>query len=933
MRNSKVYLVLLVTVMMSFVSTSAYAIAGTNCYFVPEGGSGYNFAATPIPASFFDPGSDPFTGSVCLFGLSDTIIDRLDTFSLPTCSSSDTVQIEIVQLDLVSCQPITVSGSIPPEWNVAVDLSVVSPTPPSTLTATKTHCNGGTYDAVLYVQPRFIFTRVSNPLDVRVFDTGIETIPPLQLSEVAPGTWQDTSPVGTPPCDGNDFFAAGLTPFVMQSSGGVFVLELLAPQSDGCIVSDNSVGTADLPASCDYMPILGPMYITEGLPIATTIELYPVLTNHANVIRVGASNLGGEVECFNSTLDLQINGTGDLANFNRNINIPVNCKVHTGPRKLGDPVQTFPNEMFKLEGQIFGDPDFDLLKITGGTGFGLPSPGHTSLTQLPSGDFAVDSFFDITYEIEFIGAPGSTLEGMSGTTTGTVTIQQGDAFRDYYSGLPHKAMGLCDMVSDGGGWTICSNIGSSGEDGVEIDLGKADGFAFEVDFGQAGSLGPNSLFSYDSGKDIVYQITETNSGQAALCIDDPPGYDGNLAILSVRISLNGVVVDSNTFTSPLPDSLIVGDIGSNGPDGVMCESGHGIGCADPDIELSAMDSDYPANWPYMTITLPASTTLTLAGSTAVVGDQIHFYLSKPESCDDGDRCEDTDLSVTLRAANTGDIRIRNEKIIKFGATHSALGQAKMYGNGCYRESGWYEASSCGGGLTIYNIGSSGEDGVSIDLPNDIAKEHIYIAYLGDANSTPDGSFIEVTAKGLLNAVPDQNISIIRHEDIGSQVRTSIEYLVPIVPGSLNVEYYLDGQLVAAEPNISPLSRWLGESGPSDFEISWDWTSWELDYGWTYPPAERIMITLLAGGEILVDEVRVSGSTTATFGGYSSMELRAANLPALKITREKTTYKPRCGDANYPYPPGDVDHNCIFDFRDFAEIANYWLQCKGPFGCL
>ncbi len=193
-----------------------------------------------------------------------------------------------------------------------------------------------------------------------------------------------------------------------------------------CIAPDNSVGTADLPVDCNYAAILGPMYIIDGLGGAT-IELDPTLKNHMNVIRVGASRLGGEMDVFESTLELQMSGTGPLAGFNRNINMLVNCEVHTGPRNPGDPVQTFPNEMFRLEGHIFGDPDFAMLKIIGGTSFGLPSPGHTTLTQVPISNFAVDSFFDITYEIEYIGAPSSVLDGMSGTTTGTVTLQQGNA--------------------------------------------------------------------------------------------------------------------------------------------------------------------------------------------------------------------------------------------------------------------------------------------------------------------------------------------------------------------------------------------------------------------------------------------------------------------------------------------------------------------------
>ena len=85
----------------------------------------------------------------------------------------------------------------------------------------------------------------------------------------------------------------------------------------------------------------------------------------------------------------------------------------------GSPVQSFLTELMGIQGQLPpGDPDFDLLRITAGSLFGWPSPGQTVLTQSGS-DWAVDSFFDITYRIDFVGHSGSPLGGMSGSTTGT----------------------------------------------------------------------------------------------------------------------------------------------------------------------------------------------------------------------------------------------------------------------------------------------------------------------------------------------------------------------------------------------------------------------------------------------------------------------------------------------------------------------------------
>jgi hypothetical protein len=197
-----------------------------------------------------------------------------------------------------------------------------------------------------------------------------------------------------------------------------------AAQGVVCELPDNGSGTIDLPPNCSD-GYAGHMAILSGLPPGSTIEIEASLRNFINVTRTPGGTMGGELQMWDAQLDMAMTGTGMLAGYTRWVTMSVHGRSQSAPRVPYQPVQSFDTEMLQLMGQITGDPDFDLLRVTGGTDFGMSSPGHTTLTLLPSGPWNVDSFFDITYRIDFVGAPGGILAGMSGSTPGTDRFQAG----------------------------------------------------------------------------------------------------------------------------------------------------------------------------------------------------------------------------------------------------------------------------------------------------------------------------------------------------------------------------------------------------------------------------------------------------------------------------------------------------------------------------
>ncbi len=165
---------------------------------------GGDAASSPeIPADFFTyddingPHSEPFAGQACLEGVpdvewayADTLVRRwADPFHPRDLSPKPrTVEAEIFALRLRSIEDIAVNYDDGSTEYFAVEV-MLSPTqkPPNlgTVTATRTHCNGGTYDSVLYVCPLFKFIGVRGTLDLDACGSGWDPVTLLQTGN----TW------------------------------------------------------------------------------------------------------------------------------------------------------------------------------------------------------------------------------------------------------------------------------------------------------------------------------------------------------------------------------------------------------------------------------------------------------------------------------------------------------------------------------------------------------------------------------------------------------------------------------------------------------------------------------------------------------------------------------------------------------------------------
>jgi len=221
-----------------------------------------------IPADFFGPGSDPFFSVIPVEGIgadlgfgpsnfelfsvygsgtfslfldsdpflldTDTVIERQGAANLPNIGDTDTIPIEIVELNLVSTSPITATfngGMDPQLWDVEVQL--FGSQTPGTMTITRTGPSSGTFDSILPVAPVFTFTQLSFPFNI------LQIQPPefntVLTSTNTPWSLQTPSPIGGTyiPIDTSALLLAGVSsismwmiPVVVVGIGiGIFVIK------------------------------------------------------------------------------------------------------------------------------------------------------------------------------------------------------------------------------------------------------------------------------------------------------------------------------------------------------------------------------------------------------------------------------------------------------------------------------------------------------------------------------------------------------------------------------------------------------------------------------------------------------------------------------------------------------------------------------------
>jgi len=127
--------------------------------------------------------------------------------------------------------------------------------------------------------------------------------------------------------------------------------------------------------------------------------------------------LEGETQGLVADLVLSLQGTGELAGFERTLTLPATAQTMTAPWAKTPGPQHFQTQLQSLSATLPpGDPDFASLSVLGGEVYGFASPGHTTYRPSGTGLWSVDAWLDAGLRVSFTGRAGGALAGFAGQT-------------------------------------------------------------------------------------------------------------------------------------------------------------------------------------------------------------------------------------------------------------------------------------------------------------------------------------------------------------------------------------------------------------------------------------------------------------------------------------------------------------------------------------
>jgi hypothetical protein len=422
--------------------------------------------------------------------------------------------------------------------------------------------------------------------------------------------------------------------------------------------------------------------------------------------------------------------------------------------------------------------------------------------------------------------------------------------RPIFFGLPHSPLGQALLQTGANGEVIISNIGSSGNDGARIDLGEAEGWGFTIDTIDYGS--PVGAFKQWTMRGTIDGLPD----QEAWTERHELIPDGATKALKVSLDAGGLGATTNELQLFDGGSLLYTSLTPSGE--LYSFVANGSTNPPPMFLVAQWDATcvvlHPADpWPLR----PRGTAL-----------QIHPWNKIVSYAEDPTRSFTYRTAIESRAANVGTSVLHDEALVVLGKKAvRARGGALL------------EASN--GHLTVTNLGSSGQDGVEISLGK-VDTFDVGLDPIVDPEGNPlqfTGAYLEATAIGSVNGVPDETLGVLRITQAGIGAYDIFANFAAIGSSTQHVQVFNQGALVADFPGhsgpVGTASAWMSRIGKLGGQTECFVAHW--------PESTSFLISGPSGTYYVGDELRIlAEGATQIINHKSDLQLLTAGIPEITL---------------------------------------------------
>ena len=239
-----------------------------------------------------------------------------------------------------------------------------------------------------------------------------------------------------------------------------------------------------------------------------------------------------------------------------------------------------------------------------------------------------------------------------------------------------------------------------------------------------------------------------------------------------------------------------------------------------------------------------------------------------------------------------------ESLVYQGLTNTPLGNATL--------------ALSGSELVVSNLGSSGQDGVSLALPSHLSAVDVNSLSLDVSNTLPVGAYIRSQAVGTANGITNGVLGTVTVTKMGTNLSVSAD-CSPMGVSTFTVQAYRQGVLVAQATNQSGgyMMQIINPNGgvnppppPPPWPYSWGfgwwywdyppWAWWERPwynpYDWwppiwyfDWPEFSPVLATSGTFANVACDHVYIIPEGVSLSSAPTAFQLTASQVPSLSMT--------------------------------------------------